>query len=413
MGFRRLKAKKYKGISEYYRDNDPDRATVAYYIDYRDIDGKRRKKKTSAKDKDEALAELNQIKSEILMQKKEISDNERELEKRIMNRNLTLDDVAMIFHEQRTNKQAKYEKNRYHTYISPVLGKMKLSKIDSKQVHMLRRSLEGKTFVRNKVIKDYKTGGQKIITEDKPLSSSTIKDILEYLRVILNWSIDEGYYKKSNPVAIKKLIDNIDDSEPGRVLTDEELEKLWTLDELKINDKLYLFMKMCYITGARPTGVINIQVKHIDFNEKKVKIMAMKKGKSYKAPINDELIKLLKVWIHKHNLKHDHYIFYPIQSYRRANSLEEKERCKRKAAKYSGYRRALQKILDPAFNQGIDSYDQMYRVTVYTMRRTAGTKIYKKYGIVHAKKFLNHTDIKTTMHYLNVDDDTEVMIDAL
>jgi len=47
------------------------------------------------------------------------------------------------------------------------------------------------------------------------------------------------------------------------------------------------------------------------------------------------------------------------------------------------------------------------------MRRTAGTKVYKKYGIVHAKKFLNHTDIKTTMHYLNVEDDTEVMIDAL
>jgi len=38
---------------------------------------------------------------------------------------------------------------------------------------------------------------------------------------------------------------------------------------------------------------------------------------------------------------------------------------------------------------------------------------YKKYGIVHAKKFLNHTDIKTTMHYLNVEDDTEVLIDAL
>ena len=38
MGFRRIKAKKYSGISEYYRDSDIDKKTVAYYIDYRDIE---------------------------------------------------------------------------------------------------------------------------------------------------------------------------------------------------------------------------------------------------------------------------------------------------------------------------------------------------------------------------------------
>jgi len=32
MGFRRVKAKKYSGISEYYRDSDIDTKTVAYYI---------------------------------------------------------------------------------------------------------------------------------------------------------------------------------------------------------------------------------------------------------------------------------------------------------------------------------------------------------------------------------------------
>ena len=49
-------------------------------------------------------------------------------------------------------------------------------------------------------------------------------------------------------------------------------------------------------------------------------------------------------------------------------------------------------------------------LTVYTMRRTAvATKVYKKFGIVHAKKFLNHTEIDTTMKYLNIDDDMEVV----
>jgi integrase len=48
-------------------------------------------------------------------------------------------------------------------------------------------------------------------------------------------------------------------------------------------------------------------------------------------------------------------------------------------------------------------------VTVYTMRRTAATKIYKKLGIVHAKRFLNHTEIDTTMKYLNIEDDMELV----
>jgi integrase len=65
----------------------------------------------------------------------------------------------------------------------------------------------------------------------------------------------------------------------------------------------------------------------------------------------------------------------------------------------------MQNILDPVFNQGIDSYDVMYKITTYSLRRTSGTKIYRAHGIITAKKFLNHTDIKTTMKYLNVSDE--------
>jgi hypothetical protein len=34
---------------------------------------------------------------------------------------------------------------------------------------------------------------------------------------------------------------------------------------------------------------------------------------------------------------------------------------------------------------------------------------YKKFGIVHAKKFLNHTEIDITMKYLNIDNDMEII----
>jgi len=253
---------------------------------------------------------------------------------------------------------------------------------------------------------------------------STIKNIIDFLRVMLNYA-ERKKYMDNNPFSGDKaqqaemkevrnrITNQAEEVEAGRVLNDTELEKLWNLDALKMNDRLYLFLKACYFTGARPAGVIDIQVKHINFTEKTVKIRAMKKGKNYEAKVSDELLELLRLWISKHKLTHDNFIFYPIQSYIRATTQAEAEQYKNKPANYAGYQRLLRRIFDPAFNVGIDSYDRMYRVTVYTMRRTAGTKIYKKYGIVHAKKFLNHTDIKTTFKYLNIDDDTEVLVDAL
>ncbi len=413
MGFRRIKGKKYSGISEYYRDKDPDKSTIAYYIDYRDIDGKSKKVKAISINIDEVLLELQNKNAEVTKVKTEIDKGEAYLEQKIINKTLTLDELAKIFHDQRTNIQAGQDEKKYHSHISPTLGKKKVSRIETNHIKELKKVLDEKIITRNKVIKNYENGTKKSITENFNLSDSTVKDIIEYLRVIFNWAISEGYSSKINPVVVSKITNQTEDTEPGRVLTDSELDKLWSLDELIINDRLYLFLKACYFTGARPTGVISIQVKHINFDTKEIKIKAMKKGKSYKATVNDELLDLLKIWIKKHNLTHDNFIFYPIQSYIRSKTQAEKEACKNKHANYAGYQRVLRNIFDPVFNEGIDSYDRMYRVTVYTMRRTSGTKIYKKYGIVHAKKFLNHTDIKTTMHYLNVEDDTEVLIDAL
>lgn len=411
MGFRSIKAKKYNGIYEYFKNSDGDKKTTAYYIAYRDIDDKVKKIRCDAKDKDEALKMLNAKKSELTQDRKEIQRDDTKLQQKVLNNSMTLDDVAKIFHSQRTNKDALQERQKFENHIQPFLGKKKISKINTKMLQEFQKYLSSKTVSRYKRIMG-DDGKYKTIEEKIKLSPRTIKHILEYLRVIFNWSIEEGHIK-TNPMVIKKIVNQVEDSEPGRVLLDKELDALWELDELKMNDRLYLFLKACYFTGARPAGIIDLQVKHINFATKEIKIKAMKKGKSYQAKASEELLGLLKRWIAKYSLTHDNYIFFPIQSYLRAATDEEKQQAKNKSANYSGYRRLLQKIFDPVFNIGIDPYDRMYRVNVYTMRRTSGTKIYKKYGIVHAKKFLNHTDIKTTMHYLNIEDDTEVLVDAL
>lgn len=273
MGFRRIKAKKYSGISEYFRDSDIDKKTVAYYIDYRDIDGKRKKTKTEAKDRDEALAFLRMQNAEVAKVKEQIDKGEAYLEQKVINKTLTLDELAKLFHDQRTNIQAQQNRRKYETHISPTLGKKKIARIDTKQIKELKKVLDEKLISRHKVIKNHETSTEKSIVEKVHLSPTTVKDIIEYLRVIFNWAREENYYDKNNPVVVNKIANQTEENEPGRVLTDTELEKLWSLDELVVNDRLYLFLKACYFTGARPTGVINIQVKHINFDTKKIKLL--------------------------------------------------------------------------------------------------------------------------------------------
>ena len=152
---------------------------------------------------------------------------------------------------------------------------------------------------------------------------------------------------------------------------------------------------------------MSIKVEDIDFAEKKIKIKPMKKASSYKARVPDELLKLLKEWVDRYSLTTKNSIFFPVQTYNRAKTEKDRQAAKNKASNYSGYRKAFQKISDPVFNVGIDSYDHINRVNVYSMRRTAATKVYKKHGIVHAKEFLHHSDIKTTMRYLNITNDME------
>jgi hypothetical protein len=37
VGLRKIRAKKYSGIFEYFRNSDIDKRTTAYYISYKDI----------------------------------------------------------------------------------------------------------------------------------------------------------------------------------------------------------------------------------------------------------------------------------------------------------------------------------------------------------------------------------------
>ena len=390
MGFRKVSGKKYNSIYEYYKDSDHDKKTIAYYVMYRDLENRPKKIKCDATNKDDALKILNDIKAKLLKDRKEIKRDSSLLHQKIMNNNLSLDDVAKLYFPTKTAKSTDMIESSYNRLVSPTLGQIKIKKIKTEDIKDLSNILKNTPS-----------------RQGTPLNPRTIKKVISELRALFNWAIKQVYIDK-NPVIVKEII-KVDRNEPGRVLSDEELEKLWNLDEFVIRPRLFLFLKACYHTGARPSGVLTIQVKHINFSKGTIHIRAMKQGKPYEARVGKELLDLLKDWIKKHDLKHDNFIFYPIQLYKRAKTDKEKQEIKNTAVKYGRYSESLRIIFDRHFNQNIGTYDLAYRVTVYTMRRTAATKVYKKFGIVHAKRFLNHTEIDTTMKYLNIEDDMELI----
>lgn len=399
MGFRKLRAKKYSGIYEYFKDSDKDKRTIAYYISYRDIDKKIKKIKCDATTKEDALKILNDKRAELTKDRLEIEKDKSYLNRKVMNNKLSLEDVAKLYFPTKTAKTVDMISAGFYSHVNPTLGKLKISKIKTDDIKKLSEELKKKPA---------KRGAQsKAKSDAAPLNPRTVKKQISNLRALFNWAIKEGYVDK-NPVVIKDII-KVDNNEPGRVLSDDELEKLWNLDEFILKPRLLLFLKTCYHTGARPSAVMDIQVKHINFDKGAIQIKAMKQGKPYEARVSKELLDLLKSWISEHELVHDNFIFYPLQLYRKATTDKERMALKNRSTRYQGYAELLRKIFDIHFNQNIGPYDLAYRVTVYTMRRTAATKVYKKLGIVHAKRFLNHTEIDTTMKYLNIEDDMELV----
>jgi integrase len=402
LGFRKLKGKKYSGIYEYYKDSDHDKKTIAYYISYRDIDNKVKKLRCEATAKEDALEILNKKRTELAKDRSDIQKDASLLHQKVMNKNLTLNDIADLYFPTKTTKSVKLVTSSYYRHVNPILGKIKISKIKTSDIKDLSEILKKKIAQKGAPPKI-----KKLPIEATPLNPRTVKKIINNLRALFNWAIKEGYLDK-NPVIVGEII-KTDKNEPGRVLTDTELKKLWSLDEFILKPRLLLFLKACYHTGARPSAVMDLRVKHINFEDKTVHIRAMKQGKAYDARVSKELLDMIKSWIKKHDLVHDNFLFFPMQLYKRATTETERKAVKNTRTRYQGYAEHFRAIFDKHFNQNIGTYDHAYRVTVYTMRRTSATNVYKKFGIVHAKKFLNHTEIDTTMKYLNIDDDMEMI----
>ena len=384
MPMRKVKGKKYRGIYEYYRSNDNDKTTLSYYISYRDETGKSTgQKKIEATTLEEALKIINEKKAEALKTRKENSNQQELLTQRVRNNALTFDEMAELYYSNRTARNNDKDKQRYKNHLRPLIGKRKVSKFTTDNVLELQKKL-----LEKKITKKGEDDG-------RTLSPKTVDNIVDQLKSMFNQGKrDKNRWCTHNPVADEDVVKLTKDEDKARlrILTDKELQKLFDLASVK--PRMYLLMKLLYHTAARPDAIISLQVKDIKFSQKKIHLKAMKKAKAYSVPMVDDVAFLLEKWIEKHNLKYNHYIFYPLQT-----------GDKTKAAIYENFRLGAKSIMDEEFNSNVPTTDRKNRVSLYTLRHTSATKIVKKLGIKVAKEYLNHSDLKVTEIYAKVDNE--------
>lgn len=372
-----------KGIYEYVVGRPAIRR--ALYINYRGLDGIPIKVKTNTMSIPEAKKILADIKYKLSIDRKKIKNKKLKLESVIAYKKLKLDDMAKLYFDARRTKENENDRKIYNTRIQPTLGLKFVSRITTNDIQKLQDKLE------------------------LQYAAQTVNETINRLRAMFNQGKKKGWCEL-NPVDRDEIKSLEVIHEPGRILTDKELSKMFDTFkngdlELKIipHEVLYLFTNIAYYSGTRPTAIIDLQVKHINIIDNKINFKAMKKGKSYQQRIRQDVMTLIIEWIKLHKLKHNDYLFYPQQVFNRSKDLEDKQR----PVSYSVIAKAAKNVFDKLFNKDIPSKELAYKVTPYSLRRTAGTNRYKSKGLVSAKNFLNHTNVQTTMIYLNVTDDMQ------
>ncbi len=433
MGTRKLRAKKYKSIYEYYKDSDPDKKTIAHYISYWSNDpshkngGTTKKERVNTLDPQEALKMLNQRKAE--SEQKKI--DREELESVGSGAVFTIDQVATeYFKERKKTGNIQKDMQRYIKHIGNCLYKTLETKSGkgyklTTDVNQFDVSIRGRGYV----TKDYKRPvddlslnlGEMIIKdldpnalmrlisalEKKGLSAKTISSNLNLLKAITNHAISEGYIVL-NPFKNKKSKVEVPKEDRKRLFTPEERKEIFIQSRYDIpyldkqgnqvmkrgkpsflysgDKRVFMLLKMLYFTGQRPKSIIGLRVRDIDLKKKQISIDAIKDQSGTFVPISDKLYPLLSLWIKgcdaNKRLFDIEYVTFQVKT----QALFEK------------------------YNKGLDYKKHRYQwASMYTFRHTAATvMLAKTNNIKTVQTVLNHSDPKVTAIYAKLLNDAKM-----
>jgi integrase len=365
MPLRTIKQKRYKGIYEYYKTSDMDKATVAYYINIRDDEGKPKKIKTSASTADEAVVALAQFKSQ--RRNRTLSTT---MKTKVTSKT-TLDELAEMFFNQRTTTNNAKDRRKYELHISPIVGMMRIHQLEKQHIQQLQEELLVKEIPLTQK-------SEKMILP----TNKTVNTITDLLYFILNWAFNENHITIPIPKIKKLNVDNARD----RILSSEEVQNIFD----NLEGQYLIMVQIMYYTGIRPESVLRLKVS--DIVDGHLHIASIKEQEAHKIPISSKLSTVLMPFIF--GLGKDDYIVSQSS----------------KPAFYNTIQKKLGRLFKKMFNEGLDAKaDAKKWVSLYTLRHTAFTNLYKHTKDIYLiQKIANHSDIRMTERYSKVDDDTKI-----
>jgi len=351
-----IKSQKYAGV--YY--NKLDNGDKSFYITYKDLNKKKVWTKIGLYSSGIRESYCSTKRAEVINLMKlgespNIIKNNR-TEKEVITFGAIADEYLQYKKNKLTAGSIREITSKYKNHIEPYLSNKDIESIT-------------KSDIENIVEQKY-----------KQLANKTLNIITDLIGTIFNFAIENDKYKKDNP-AVKAYRYPVDNNRE-RTLTKDEIKKL--IEAVKEKDNLtYIFTILSLSTGGRINTICNIQKKHIDLSSRIIKLKDFKNNKTYSGYIKKEYLQTIEEHI-KH-LEPNDYI------------LGEGDLVKK-------VQRRLRPILDELFNQGLDSKDSKNRFVIHSLRHTFATQlILNQTPIFIVQKLLNHSDIKMTMRYINID----------
>lgn len=351
-----IKSKKYVGVYYYPLQN----GDKAYSITYKDLLGKKIWTKVGLYS--------NGIREEYCHIKRS----------KIINQ-MRLGEDPTIIKNKRTAKEVitfGMVADEYLTYRENKISAGSFADIKSKYNKHI------KPYFENKDIADITKEDIETISSDKKnmLSDTTLNIITKLIGTIFNFAIEKRKLKIENP-AKKAHVYSID-NERDRHLTKEEIYIL--LEKTKEKDNMtYIFTLLALTTGGRLNTICNIQKKHINLSKRVIVLKDFKRQKTYRGYIKKEYFELIKN--HIKDLKPNDFILGSGDIVKQVQ-------------------RRLRPILNDLFNQDLEKDDRKNRVVIHSLRHTfASQLIENNVPIFVVQKLMNHSNIKTTMRYVNTD----------
>ncbi len=204
------------------------------------------------------------------------------------------------------------------------------------------------------------------------LSDGSVKLLLGIVLSILGFGVKRGYIPISPFKNIRKpKLDNV----RLRYLSTFEIDLIYrTINR----DHLLMFVKIALATGARVETILNIQYKHIDFEQKMVSLEDFKRKMTYFSYFTEEFLDTLN----KDSKPNAYLVSF-----------------KGTRLKYTTLNKQLKPILDK-FNKELNKKDTKERVVIHTLRHTFASHLaINGVPLLTIQKLMNHSDIKMTMRY--------------